>query len=186
MALTEIQAPSRSVLRYRPDYPLPPYRYVPGLHPHPVRDPAGHSYEGQPRHIHTAWDPAAWRSLDDWLLGVDQYNAFYFWEAHEAWERLWAAAPREATAARVLQGLIQVTAALLKIHLASLAGATALASAGTAKLAESAASARAVLGLDLADTAASFTHYFRPLAERTLPPLDTSVPLLRLAEAGDA
>ena len=37
-----------------------------------------------------------------------------------------------------------------------------------------------LLGLDLRATVSDFVHYFRPLDERTLPPLDASVPLLRL------
>ena len=115
---TEIVAPARSVVRYCPNRPLPPYRFVPGLHPHPTRHPAGHSYApAAPLHGRAAWDPSAWRTLDDWLSGVDRFNTFYFWEAHEAWEGLWAAVPRDSRPARTLQGLIQIAAALLKIHL---------------------------------------------------------------------
>jgi hypothetical protein len=63
------------------------YRYVPGVRPHPTRDPSGHSYRStaQPRH-HAPRDPEEWRTLDDGLYGVDLFNRFYFWEAHEAWE----------------------------------------------------------------------------------------------------
>src|SRR4051794_23916492 len=31
-------------VRLLPDEPLPPYSFVPGRFPHPVRDPAGHSF----------------------------------------------------------------------------------------------------------------------------------------------
>jgi hypothetical protein len=181
MPLTEIVVPDRSVIRYCPNRSLPPYRFVPGLHPHPTRNPAGHSFgHAAPLHGARDWDPTAWRTLDDWLAGVDRFNAFYFWEAHEAWESLWAAAPRHSRPARTVQALIQIAAALLKIHVGSLPGAAALSRAGTAKLAESAADSPSLLGLDLRATAADFVHYFRPLDERTLPPLDASVPLLRL------
>lgn len=178
---TEIVAPARSVVRYCPNRPLPPYRFVPGLHPHPTRHPAGHSYApAAPLHGRAAWDPSAWRTLDDWLSGVDRFNTFYFWEAHEAWEGLWAAVPRDSRPARTLQGLIQIAAALLKIHVGSLPGAAALSHEGIEKLAESAADSPMLLGLDLRATVSDFVHYFRPLDERTLPPLDASVPLLRL------
>src|SRR5215470_9912741 len=173
--LTEIRAPERSAPRYCPERPLPPYRYVPGLHPHPVRDPAGHSYQAAPA-----------RTLIDWLFGVDLFNAFYFWEAHEAWEGLWAAKPRDSAPARMLQGLIQIAAALLKIHLGSLAGAAALSREGLDKLAAVAATVPTMLGLQLPDTITTFHHYFRPLKERTLPPLDASVPPLLLAGLSDA
>ena len=75
-SLTEIVAPARSVIRYCPNRPLPPYRFVPGLYPHPTRHPAGHSYgPAAPLHGRAAWDPSAWRTLDDWLCGVDRSGA---------------------------------------------------------------------------------------------------------------
>lgn len=160
---------------------------MPGLHPHPTRDPRGHSYGPAPAlHPHAGWDAGDWRRLDDWLAGVDRFNRFYFWEAHEAWEGLWAAAPRDSVPARTLQGLIQVAGALLKIHSGALRGAAALSREGIDKLAGSAAAAPSLLGLDLRATVTEFVHYFRPLDERTLPPLDASVPLLRLEGGCDA
>ncbi len=184
MPLTEIHPPDRSTTRYCPERPFPAYRFVPGLHPHPVRHPAGHSYAATARDTrHAAWDPARWRTVIDWLAGVDRFNAFYFWEAHESWEGLWAAQPRASTPARLLQGLIQIAAALLKIHLGSPQGAASLSQDGLQKLDASACQTPTLLGLDLRTTASDFHHYFRPLLQRTLPPLDASVPLLRLSEA---
>ena len=183
---TEIVAPNRPVVRYS-HCPLPAYRFVPGLHPHPTRNPQGHSFAPPvPLHDRPAWDARDWRQLDDWLTGVDRFNHFYFWEAHESWEGLWAAAPRESVPARSLQGLIQIAGALLKIHVGSLPGAAALSREGLEKLAESAADSPTILGLDLDATVSEFVHYFRPLDERTLPPLDASVPLLRLESVRDA
>lgn len=185
--LAEIRPPDRTIPRYCAERPFPAYRYVPGLHPHPHRDPGGHSY--QPHHSApsaTPWSPAAWRTLADWLFGVDLFNAFFFWEAHESWEALWSAQARSSLPARLLQGLIQIAAALLKIHLRSLAAAQALARRGLEKMTTCAAAAPALLGLDLRATADQFTHYFRPLVQRTLPPLDASVPPLRLVGLSDA
>jgi hypothetical protein len=147
-----------------------------------VRDPAGHSFQAAARpDRHAPWDAASWRTLVDWLFGVDLFNAFFFWEAHEAWEGLWAAQPRHSLVARFLQGLIQIAAALLKIHLGAVAAAAALARRGLDKLAAAAVEHRLLLGLDLSATIVHFTHYFRPLSQRTLPPLDASVPPLLLA-----
>jgi hypothetical protein len=160
---------------------------VPGLHPPPVRDRAGHSYQPSTTSTpHPPWDPSAWRTLAAWLFGVDLFNAFFFWEAHESWEGLWAAKPRDGVPARLLQGLIQIAAALLKIHLGSLAGAAALSRAGLDKIAAAAAVAPALLGLDVRATLTHFTPYFRPLSQRTLPPLDASVPLVLLPGWSDA
>lgn len=185
--LAEIHAPDRAVARYEPTRPFPAYRYVPGLQPHPRRDLDGHSYrQPTPQSSAAPWSVATWRTLSDWLFGVDLFNAFYFWEAHESWEGLWSAQPRTSLPARLLQGLIQIAAALLKIHLRSVAAAGALARRGLDKLTTAAAATPSLLGLDLRDTAGQFVHYFRPLLQRTLPPLDASVPLLRLADRPDA
>jgi hypothetical protein len=161
-ALSEIHPPDRAAPRYCAERAFPRYRYIPGLHPHPRRDPAGHASAPRPA-------PA-------------DFNAFYFWEAHEAWEGLWAAKPRASAPARLLQGLIQIAAALLKIHLRSVSGAARLSREGLGKVSECARTSPHLMGLALRDTAANFHHYFRPLAERTLPPLDATVPLLLLAD----
>lgn len=99
--------------RYLPETPFPPYAYVPGRHPHPVRDPAGHMY-GQEDLPPYAVEPAHWRDCKAFLHGVDLFNHGYYWEAHEAWEGLWRAYPPESNAARLLQGLIKLAAAGVK------------------------------------------------------------------------
>ncbi|HSD10582.1 MAG TPA: DUF309 domain-containing protein [Candidatus Binatia bacterium] len=184
---TEIRAPHRAVHRYLPARSFPPYRFVPGLQPHPVRDPRGHSHFAPPRAASSGgWNPAAWQSTEEWLYGVDLFNAFYFWEAHESWETGWATLPRHSAPALLLQGLIQIAAALLKIHLGSRDGARKLSSRGLDKLSKAAEDAPRLLGLDVHQTGAEFERYFRPLSERALPPLDASVPILSLSGEWDA
>ncbi len=177
-------APIRESLRYLPGRPLPPHRYVPGRHPRPVRDRS--SYRKAQRQWHAAWEPAAWRKLEDWLWGVDLFNAFFFWEAHEAWERLWVAQPKDSLPAMVLQGLIQIAAALLKVRAGSVASATTLSHAGLDKIDRVAGAVPSLFGLNLGETVANFRFYFRPLSERTLPRLDASVPLLLLSGEAEA
>jgi len=107
--------------RYLPERPFPPYAYVPGRQPHPVRDPAGHSH-GAPEP--PAADPLApddWRASADFLYGVDLFNHGYYWEAHEAWEGLWRAAPDERARA-MLHGLIKLAAAGVKLRAGNLRG----------------------------------------------------------------
>lgn len=154
---------------------FPAYRFVPGVQPHPTRDPRGHSYAtgGTPRR--GAWTPDQWRTLDDWLEGVDLFNAHYFWEAHEAWEGLWAAQPRDSIPALFLQGLIQIAAALLKTHMRAAAGAQLLAGEGLAKLRRVAAEKRSMMGLDLEPTIAAFEAFFALDA-----PSVAQAPVLRL------
>ena len=172
---------NRGVPRYS-QRPLPAYRYVPGLHPHPIRDPRGHSYERVPAlNRHAPWRVDEWRTLDDWLYGVDLFNRFYFWEAHEAWEGLWAAAGRDTAPALLLQGLIQIAAALLKTHMGVVVGARTLSTEGIEKLRRTRELQPELLGLDLQQTLAAFTGYFAPLECDHLPDLGLQVPQLRLA-----
>lgn len=85
----------------RTDLPLPPYRFVAGLHPHPLSD-EGH---GAP----VPEDPAL-----AFAYACDLFDHRYWWEAHEAWEGLWRDAQPGSPDAELLQGLIQGAAGLFK------------------------------------------------------------------------
>lgn len=103
-----------STLRPRrlPEKSFPSYAYLPGRQPHPVRDPAGHSF-------HSEASPGAKEaSLDSdmFLWGIDVFNHGYYWEAHEAWEGLWQVADRGAPLRMLFKGLILLSAAGVKIR----------------------------------------------------------------------
>jgi len=103
-----------SMLRPRalPQKSFPPYAYLPGKNPHPVRDPTGHSYHVEPIPV------AAEASLgsDAFLWGLDLFNHGYYWEAHEAWEGLWQVAERDGPLRMLFKGLILLSAAGIKIR----------------------------------------------------------------------
>jgi hypothetical protein len=99
--------------RLLPDEPLPPYTFVPGRSPHPVSDPAGHSY-GVAQELAPSPDPDRWPECRPYLRGLDLFNHGFYWEAHEAWEGLWHAAGRNGPAADFLKGLIQLAVAGVK------------------------------------------------------------------------
>jgi uncharacterized protein len=99
--------------RLVPDEPLPPYAYVSGRHPHPVSDPAGHSY-GKLEVTPAPPDPERWATCRPYLVGLDRFNHGYYWEAHEAWEGLWHACGRTGPTADFLKGLIHLAAAGFK------------------------------------------------------------------------
>ena len=181
IAIDDLPDPGdRGVKRYS-TRPLPRYRYVPGVRPHPTRDPAGHSYEPTPiPNRRPPWSVDTWQTLQDWLYGVDLFNRFYFWEAHEAWEGLWAAAPRNCPAALVLQGLIQIAAALLKTHLLVPAGAQRLSTQGIDKIRRVALLQPQLMGLDLHDVVRRFEVFFAPLQGGQLRAIGPAVPALRL------
>jgi hypothetical protein len=89
----------------RLDLTLPPYRYLPGEGPHPLRHPDGHSQSPPPLDVEAAW-----------LRGCDLYDHRYYWESHEVWEAAWRALPA-GDRRELLQGLIQLAAATIKHHL---------------------------------------------------------------------
>lgn len=146
-------------VRYAPARDFPPYAYLPGRDPHPVRDPRGHSYgleEEAPGYL----EPAEWRANDDYLYGVDLYNHGYLWEAHEAWEGLWHRAKHDVLQAELLQGLIQCAAACLKIPMEQPRGLAKLASVGTGRLERVATEhPDGYMGLDVAGFVASFRAF---------------------------
>lgn len=118
-----IPAPPAALKRLS-SLPLPEYRFVPGRHPHPTRSPDGHGV-------------VAAASLDPdqaWLYGVDLFNTRYFWEAHEAWEKVWHAAPDGSRGREIVKGLIQIAAGLLKLHLGNEAAARRLAARGATRI----------------------------------------------------
>ncbi len=136
-------------MRYCPERDFPPYAFLPGRHPHPTRDPHGHSHgleEGAADYL----PPERWRENADYLWGVDLYNHGYLWEAHEAWEGLWHAAKHDELQASLLQGLIQCAAACLKIPMKQPRGLERLCALGTEKLERVARGAGGpYMGLDL-------------------------------------
>jgi hypothetical protein len=103
---------STSRPRWLPQKSLPPYPYLPGKNPHPVRDPAGHSYHVEPIPVSAEGSLGS----DAFLWGLDLFNHGYYWEAHEAWEGLWRVADRDGPLRMLFKGLILLSAARVKIR----------------------------------------------------------------------
>jgi len=101
--------------RFMPEVEFPPYTFVPGRTPHPVRDPAGHLHD-KPVESPPPINPQHWPESRAYLHGVDLFNHGYYWEAHEVWEGLWHAAGRSGRTADFLKGLIKLTAAGVKVR----------------------------------------------------------------------
>jgi predicted metal-dependent hydrolase len=79
------------------------------------------------------------------LLGIEQFNDGYFFEAHETWEDLWLLSPWPVR--QFLQGLIQIAAAFVHLMRHEYPGTVRLLGEGTTKIAEFAPDE---LGLDAA------------------------------------
>jgi predicted metal-dependent hydrolase len=150
--------------RLVPERPFPPYSYVPGRFPHPHGDPEGHSYG----HIHATplpLDEQNWSDNRDYLFGIDLFNHGYYWEAHEVWEGLWMACGRRGRVATFLKGLIQLTAAGVKVRQQVPRGVQSLAEGATELFGEVRASLGPdewLLGLDVGELIA----FARELAAR--------------------
>jgi len=149
--------------RLAPDLEFPAYRFVSGLHPHPVRDPGGHSH-GAPAPEPRAVDPARWGACADYLAGIDLFNAGFLWEAHERWEGLWKASS-DPLQRELLQGLVQLAAALIKVHLEERRGARGLAQAALERLrrVRDAAAGERSMGLDCGALVAAVEGCFDPV-----------------------
>jgi mutator protein MutT len=128
--------------------PLPPYRYLPGLLPHPFRDPAGHAWCGGGAPELPSYTPVApWTEDERWLRGLELAVHRYYWEAHEVWEGIWKALDRSGPDAQRVQSLVQLAAAALKLHAGQPALAHTLTEAACARL--EATGAALWWGLDL-------------------------------------
>lgn len=95
--------------------PLPAAAYVPGVSARAERPVAD-----APR---AAVDVDALATDDGFRYALDLFNHGFPWEAHEAWEPLWFAAPRDRGERALLQGLIHTAAAAVKARAGALAAA---------------------------------------------------------------
>ena len=109
--------------RLVPDRALPPYAYVPGQQPHPIRDPRGHSFGMKPDDPEPP-DPNRWRACRTYLYGIDLFNHGYYWEAHEVLEGLWHACHRRGPMGMFFKALIALAAAGLKLRMGNRRGVT--------------------------------------------------------------
>jgi hypothetical protein len=100
--------------RLVPERPFPPYSYVSGSFPHPLRDPQGHRYGHPAADASQPFEPTRWAECRDYLAAIDLFNHGYYWEAHEAWEGLWHRCGRTGATADFLKGLIKLAAAGVK------------------------------------------------------------------------
>ncbi len=107
LGLARAPVPRSASGRLLPDRSLPAYAYLPGRFPHPIRDPRGHSHGSAGTE---SADP------DAFLWGMDLFDQGFYWEAHEAWEALWRAAQRGSAEHSLLQGLILLAAAGVKLR----------------------------------------------------------------------
>lgn len=153
--------------RHCPGAEFPPYKFVPGRSPHPIRDKKGHSY-GKPEPEITPISRDDWQSSHDYLYGIDLYHFGYLWESHEAWEGLWRAAEPDSLESNLLQSLILNSAAQLKAHMGNVRGTRTRSQAARWRLARIRSKGfegpgSRFLGLNIADLIEQMKRHYGPL-----------------------
>lgn len=162
------------------DFPI--YRYIPGLHPHPVKSPEGHSFGVEEEKV-DKWDSNEWKKNKDYLYGIDLFNYHYYWEAHEAWEGLWISSVRNSSEHRFLQGLIKCGAAFLKVRMAEyqiqdLIGARTLSESGLKLLSQ--VGVDSFMGLDISSFIESYGKYIEPIMDDVVIEINQESPRIKL------
>jgi hypothetical protein len=149
--------------RLCPQLSLPPYRYLPGKNLHPGE---GHLPE---------------LGSQAYAYGIDLYHAGFFFEAHEAWEPLWLALPKGDLKWTFLLGLIQNTAAQLKMVTGQWGPARQLSQRALHYLELVRCHQGTYMGLDLTRLVTDMLVYYEPLWQSIRPTApQVNMPALRL------
>lgn len=123
---------------------------------------------------------------------MDLYNASYWWEAHEQWEAAWRLADVGSDTAHLLQGLIQLAAALLKWNVSNARGRAGLWRRGRDHL--TSVSANPWLGVQVPMVVRAADDFFRRYPQALVPEARQegrpagwpTGPVLQLVSATDA
>jgi predicted metal-dependent hydrolase len=115
-----------------PALDLPRWAYLPGKTPAPDRAPLERAKALVPKAYENGVDPRdpAFR------YGLALHDAGFFWEAHEVWEAVWKAAPKNGCDRLVLRALIQLANAGLKLRMGRPQAAARLVEEARGELAE--------------------------------------------------
>ena len=126
-------------------WPLPELPHIPGRTARPVSSPAFDAAAAAP--VYTI--DRMWPENETYLYGLELYAAGYFWEAHEVWEPVWMRSPGNSRERLVVQGLIQLSNACLKIVMGRPEAALRLLEIARQKVAEAIHGGASVMGLTL-------------------------------------
>lgn len=94
-------------------FDLPAYKFVPGRAEHPSKN-------AEIPHIpHLPSDGVPfsqqnWQQSERYLYAIDLFNLGYYWEVHEVLEKIWLSIGKNSAEGEFIQGLIQLSVALLK------------------------------------------------------------------------
>lgn len=113
------------------DRPFPPYAYIPGQTPRP-----GRGQENLPEEFedNLTFSHGRWYDSDEYRYGIDLLNFGFWWESHEAFEKLWHVVGPKSSEGNFFQALIQLAAAQVKRRMGNDAAAKRLASKAVDRL----------------------------------------------------
>lgn len=141
-------------------FTLPGEAHVPGQTPRPESSPAFDAAAAAPAYT----VDRMWSENDTYLYGIALYAAQYFWEAHEVWEPVWMRAPGNSRERYMMQGLIQLANACLKVRMARHGAAVRLLSMASGHFGDAGLATPRIMGLDAVSLARQ-TDLFRGRVE---------------------
>ncbi|MGD1926297.1 MAG: DUF309 domain-containing protein [Paracoccaceae bacterium] len=136
-------------------WPLPDQPHVPGRTPRPTQSPAFDAAQGAP--VYTV--DKMWAQNETYLYGIALYNAAFFWEAHEVWEPVWMRAMGNSRERLLMQALIQLANACLKIEMERPKAALRLLDIAGQRCADAACGGPSLMGLSLTTLEASIASF---------------------------
>ncbi len=141
-------------------WPLPNVPHVPGRTVRPVDSPPFDAAAAAP--IYTV--DRMWRQNETFLYGLKLYSAGFYWEAHEVWEPVWIRSPGNSRERLLVQGLIQLANACLKIVMGRPEAAARLLEIAHQKIIEASHGGAMMMGIPLGPLADAIAEFDRRLA----------------------
>ena len=95
------------------EWMLPEYAHLPGV----TAPPEGGPVAAIVSEVGDATRPETWSENRAYLYGFVLYRGGFFWEAHEVWEAVWHGCRPNAPERCLVQALIQLANAALKVRM---------------------------------------------------------------------
>lgn len=136
-------------------WPLPSQPHVPGKSERPTVSPAFDAAAAAPAYT----VDQMWPENVTYLYGIDLYQSGFFWEAHEVWEPVWLRSAGNSRERLLVQGLIQLSNACLKIAMERPDAAARLLAIARDKVSEAAVGGPAIMGIALTPLADGIAEF---------------------------
>ncbi|MBN2757637.1 MAG: DUF309 domain-containing protein [Bacteroidales bacterium] len=95
------------------NFDLPYWRYIPKYEQHPDKTPNRIHIPLLPEST-LKFSEKTWQKSERYLYAIDLFNHKYYWEVHEVLEKIWLENNKNSKCSIFIQGIIQLSVALLK------------------------------------------------------------------------